>query len=323
MKVLDVEGAVRRVQGGWTATGQRWEYDADRYGRVASTRKAEQGAMLDYIATDRLPAAVPAAGAGRHRGAALRSLRQLRRVSRCPVRRRAARVVAAREVLQRPGVGVEPRKMWPTGMATFGSAFTGMSGKIPAGDQFSPGRAIARLDGIGWGTALRELLADGQPDGEVPVPLRYPMADVLRVAQPTSGAARSTGWSSWTRRAGRCWSRTWPPERPGCWASRCSAGWSRAPTDPPPRTTSTPRSDSAGWPTASRWRSTSRWTVAGSCSSTTAPTPAGRSRSRRVSSGGRSVECRAVHPGGRVTQPVTRMRRRRRVIHRQRNGHRA
>jgi ATP-dependent DNA helicase RecQ len=88
-------------------------------------------------------------------------------------------VDAAREVLQRPGVGVEPRKMWPTGMATFGSGFAGMSGKIPAAEQFSAGRAIARLDGIGWGTALRELLAADQPDGEVPVPLRFPMADVL------------------------------------------------------------------------------------------------------------------------------------------------
>jgi ATP-dependent DNA helicase RecQ len=82
-------------------------------------------------------------------------------------------------VLQRPGVAVEPRKMWPSGMATFGSEFGTFSGKIPAGQQFQVGRAIARLDGIGWGTALRDLLAPEVPDGELPVPLRYPMADVL------------------------------------------------------------------------------------------------------------------------------------------------
>src|SRR5690625_1964061 len=31
LKVLDVDGAVRRVRGGWEATGAPWEYDADRY----------------------------------------------------------------------------------------------------------------------------------------------------------------------------------------------------------------------------------------------------------------------------------------------------
>ncbi|MGO4758866.1 helicase-related protein, partial [Streptomyces sp. 2MCAF27] len=31
LKVLDVDGAVHRVRGGWTATGQPWAYDAERY----------------------------------------------------------------------------------------------------------------------------------------------------------------------------------------------------------------------------------------------------------------------------------------------------
>ena len=39
LKVLDVDGAVRRVRGGWTATGQPWAYDGDRYARVAEARK--------------------------------------------------------------------------------------------------------------------------------------------------------------------------------------------------------------------------------------------------------------------------------------------
>ena len=46
LKVLDVDGAVRRVQGGWESTGQPWSYDADRYCRVAQARRAEQQAML-------------------------------------------------------------------------------------------------------------------------------------------------------------------------------------------------------------------------------------------------------------------------------------
>src|SRR5712671_1709847 len=51
LKVLDVDGAVRRVGGGWTATGQPWHYDAERYERVAAERAREQEAMLDYLRT--------------------------------------------------------------------------------------------------------------------------------------------------------------------------------------------------------------------------------------------------------------------------------
>ena len=50
LKVLDVDGAVRRVSGGWAATGAGWAYDADRYARVAAERSREQQAMLDYAA---------------------------------------------------------------------------------------------------------------------------------------------------------------------------------------------------------------------------------------------------------------------------------
>jgi ATP-dependent DNA helicase RecQ len=48
LKVLDVEGAVRREGSGWTATGQPWEYDAGRYEQVTALRRAEQAAMLAY-----------------------------------------------------------------------------------------------------------------------------------------------------------------------------------------------------------------------------------------------------------------------------------
>ena len=52
LKVLDVEGAVRRVAGGWERTDAPWTYDADRHQRVAAARKAEQAAMLAYATTD-------------------------------------------------------------------------------------------------------------------------------------------------------------------------------------------------------------------------------------------------------------------------------
>ena len=52
LKVLDVDGAVQRVQGGWVATGRSWDYDAERYARVTEAREREQQAMLDYLRTD-------------------------------------------------------------------------------------------------------------------------------------------------------------------------------------------------------------------------------------------------------------------------------
>src|SRR5699024_6591686 len=51
LKVLDVDGAVRRVRGGWITTGAEWVYDAERYEGLAEARRAEQQAMLDYEQT--------------------------------------------------------------------------------------------------------------------------------------------------------------------------------------------------------------------------------------------------------------------------------
>ena len=48
LKVLDVEGAVRRDGSRWHTTGQPWTYDADRYEQVTRLRRAEQEAMAAY-----------------------------------------------------------------------------------------------------------------------------------------------------------------------------------------------------------------------------------------------------------------------------------
>ncbi len=162
LKVLDVDGAVRRVRGGWTATGVPWAYDRERYERVAAERAREQRAMLDYIATDACrmeflrrqlddPEAAPCG-----------------RCDNCTGRAPSTDVpeeetARARERLRRPGVEVTPRRMWPTGMKD-----EGISGRIPDGAMAEPGRALGRLTDIGWGERLRGLLADGAPD--VPVP---------------------------------------------------------------------------------------------------------------------------------------------------------
>ncbi len=102
LKVLDVDGAARRVQGGWTATGEPWVYDADRYARVAEAREREQQAMLDYLDDRPLPDAVPARPARRSGVRPVRAVRQLRRDDalglrhRRRSRRRGRTTVAAR-----------------------------------------------------------------------------------------------------------------------------------------------------------------------------------------------------------------------------------
>jgi ATP-dependent DNA helicase RecQ len=162
LKVLDVDGAVRRVSGGWTATGAGWAYDADRYARVAAERAREQQAMLGYIATDacrmeylrrELDDPAPATCgrcdncSGRH----------------WPQEVSPAATAAASDRLLRPGVEITPRRMWPTGMRELGIE---VSGKIDPGLAAEPGRAVGRLTDLGWGPRLRALLS---PDGSVPV----------------------------------------------------------------------------------------------------------------------------------------------------------
>jgi ATP-dependent DNA helicase RecQ len=53
LKVLDVEGAVRRDGSKWHTTGEGWEYDADRYAQVTKLRRDEQAAMATYGADGR------------------------------------------------------------------------------------------------------------------------------------------------------------------------------------------------------------------------------------------------------------------------------
>jgi ATP-dependent DNA helicase RecQ len=65
-----------------------------------------------------------------------------------------------------------------------------LRGRIAADAQAEPGRAVARLDGLGWSGALRDLFdtkdADGRPtDGETPVPLRTAAVRVLDDWDPT------------------------------------------------------------------------------------------------------------------------------------------
>ncbi|WP_054813521.1 RecQ family ATP-dependent DNA helicase [Nocardia arizonensis] len=177
LKVLDVDGAVRRVRGGWIATGSDWVYDAERYERLAAARDAEQRAMVDYQSTadcrmnflrrqlddPGLPAD-SAPGCGRCDNCT---------GVRPDITVDAASVTATRARLTRPGLDLAPRKQWPTGLNTLGIP---LSGKITAGAQV--GRALGRLTDLGWGQRLRALL--DAPDDPVPDAVFDACVTVLR-----------------------------------------------------------------------------------------------------------------------------------------------
>jgi ATP-dependent DNA helicase RecQ len=153
LKVLDVDGAVERVDGGWRATGRPWTYDRERYEGVAAARKREQDVMRAYQKAE---------------GCLMRVLRSelddpgavdCGRCSVCrgeaPTMPGPARVRAASGHLRSQPVHLEPRKMWPAG--------AGRRGRIGAAARAEPGLALARGDDAGWYAAVAQALAADRP----------------------------------------------------------------------------------------------------------------------------------------------------------------
>ncbi|WP_069743315.1 RecQ family ATP-dependent DNA helicase [Streptomyces sp. EN23] len=187
LKVLDVDGAVKRVKGGWISTGAPWVYDAERYAWVARQREAEQQAMRDYASTTacrmeflrlRLDdeTAAPCGRCDNCAGARFND-----KIS-------TSALDGARHELGRPGVEVDPRKMWPTGLPAVG---VDLKGRIPAGELSFAGRALGRLSDIGWGNRLRPMLAAQAPDAPVPDDVTDAVVTVL-----ADWAKGPGGWAS-------------------------------------------------------------------------------------------------------------------------------
>jgi ATP-dependent DNA helicase RecQ len=158
LKVLDVDGAVRRVSGGWVATGQPWTYDRERYERIAEARAVEAQSMLTYERSDACrmemlqsdlddPTAAPCG-----------------RCDNCttpwfPTGVDSSAAETAASTLDRVGVEIDPRAQWPKGSVA--------SGNIAKDERAEQGRAVARLTDLGWGGVLREIFAAGAPDAPV------------------------------------------------------------------------------------------------------------------------------------------------------------
>jgi ATP-dependent DNA helicase RecQ len=172
LKVLDVDGAVRRVKGGWQSTSQPWRYDRERLDRVAAARDAEAALMLDYEATAGCrmeflrrslddPAAAPCGRCDTCTGQPF------------PADVSDDALAAARSHLGRPGVEITPRRQWPT-------ALESLSGRIPPAEQAAAGRALGRVSDLGWGERLRRTVGAETPDGPVPVELVTAVVALLK-----------------------------------------------------------------------------------------------------------------------------------------------
>ena len=142
LKVLDVDGAVRRVRGGWEATGQRLGL------RRRALRPGQRGARARAGRRCSTTSTPTGAGCG---SCATSS------TTRTPTRRAAAATTAAASTLSTDGLrgggrrgprparaarasSIEPRKMWPTALANLG---LDLKGKIGDGAEPRAGRSPA------------------------------------------------------------------------------------------------------------------------------------------------------------------------------------
>ena len=159
LKVLDVEGAVRREGSGWRVTGEPWAYDADRYEQVTALRRAEQRAMFSYGENGRClmlalgaelddPAAAPCG-----------------RCSVCTAPRfdgalDPALTRAATELLRSQPLVLTVRRQTPR--------TAGQAGKrLGPGLVLEEGRALARSGDGGWDPLVRSGRAAGRFDDEL------------------------------------------------------------------------------------------------------------------------------------------------------------
>jgi ATP-dependent DNA helicase RecQ len=158
LKVLAVDGAVERVQGGWLSTGKDWTYDEPRYAGVRRARAVERRQMLTYPTAEVdcrmrfLTASLddPSAAA-------------CGRCDRCAPGAFEAMLAepgsgstqAVRAALATAGIELAPKKMWPVG------------GRISLEQQAEPGRTVGRLTDPVHGALLRQLL-DSDLEGALP-----------------------------------------------------------------------------------------------------------------------------------------------------------
>lgn len=157
VKILAVDGALRRVEGGWVGTGQEWHFDAAKWDELRAVRAAEADLMRRYAHGE---------------GCLMQFLQQAlddpdpHPCGRCSVcdgrlpdpgaRPAQETVAAARAFFRGLDVRVEPRKLWPPRTPQ-------VKGRIHG---IGEGRAIAFADDPAWAETLATLWHRDQPAPE-------------------------------------------------------------------------------------------------------------------------------------------------------------
>jgi ATP-dependent DNA helicase RecQ len=179
LKILDVEGALRRDGSRWLLMEDSgWRYDAERYARITALRRDEQRAMERFGADGRC---------------LMRVLQEelddpqpqdCGRCSVCTAPRFGAELdpalveLAGRHLRSRP-IELEVKKMAPSE--------TGAMRKIPENVRIDPGWALARFGDGGWWPAVERGLRGEEFEDDVVAAL----ADAVRAAGPR------VSWIAW------------------------------------------------------------------------------------------------------------------------------
>ena len=154
LSILDVQGAIHRVKGGYVRSPEPWSYNAELAERLRQLRADEADQMRAYAPLD---------------GCRLRYLRELlddaeaAECGRCDwcAKDRGDEprwnaelpegVQSAREHLRGSDIGIEPRRQWPTNLDE-------PKGRIKKERQASWGRSLSRIGDGGWSPEIQGLL---------------------------------------------------------------------------------------------------------------------------------------------------------------------
>ena len=162
MSILEVDGAIDRVGGGFIRTDEHWAYNHELVASLRQLRRAEAAQMLAWADLS---------------SCRLRFLREALddhtatdcgRCDRCTDHSWQRQpdpltVAAAQDVLRGSDVVIDPRRQWPSGLGQ-------PKGRIAADRQPAPGRALARLGDGGWNPIVDTLIRNADAGDAVVVP---------------------------------------------------------------------------------------------------------------------------------------------------------